>query len=162
MAVHRFTRSKLVILACAMLGFVMLPLAGAQAGDTIFGTVTAVKNATDMTLDYGGGRYAIHIVGIDVADKLAKPKAARAFVAKLVLGKRVRLKFYDREPNGVMTGRLLTDDRAIAIQDVGLELVRAGLVRRQENFDYMYGELSSAEREAQGAHRGLWSTARPK
>jgi endonuclease YncB( thermonuclease family) len=56
-----------------------------------------------------------------------------------------------------MLARLFTAEPAIGIGDVGLELVRAGLARRQPNYDYKYGELAAAEKEARTAKRGLWA-----
>jgi endonuclease YncB( thermonuclease family) len=56
-----------------------------------------------------------------------------------------------------MMARLFTDDPEIGIKEVGVELVRAGLARRQKGFDLKYGELAAAEKEAQGARRGLWA-----
>jgi endonuclease YncB( thermonuclease family) len=61
-----------------------------------------------------------------------------------------------------MVSRLSTDDPTIGIKDVGLELLRVGLVRRQKDFDYKYSELSRAETEAQQNRRGLWSAAPPR
>jgi endonuclease YncB( thermonuclease family) len=71
-----------------------------------------------------------------------------------------------RSENGEMVARLLTDDPVNGIKDVGLELVRAGLARRQQGedaqFDYKYGDLSAAEREAQKARLGIWATTQPQ
>ena len=50
-----------------------------------------------------------------------------------------------------MWARLLTADSVVGLnRDVGLELVRAGLARRRQDYDYKYGELSAAENEAHG------------
>jgi len=155
-------RPKSGLLGFAVLSLALLVLAPAYAGQTIYGTVTSVKSANTMTLDYGAGHYEIRVVGIQAPAEGRTAVAARTFVAGLVLGKKARLWFYARGPNGEMTGRLMTDDRVIGFKDVALELVRAGIVQRQKNFDYRNGELSRAEKEAQGAHRGLWSTPRPQ
>ena len=162
MAERRSAPRRLVALACAMLSFALLSPSSARAGDSIYGTVISVKSASEVTLDYGSGRYAIRIVGVDASRNAATSKVAQLFVTKLVLGKKARLRFFGRGPNGEMMGRLMTDDSVIGIKDVGLELVRAGMAQRINAFDYTYGELSRAEKEAQGAHRGLWSTARPQ
>jgi endonuclease YncB( thermonuclease family) len=58
-----------------------------------------------------------------------------------------------------MLGRLDTDDPAIGIKDVGVELVRAGLARVQPGFG---GDLAKAENEARQAGRGLWAAAQPQ
>ena len=43
-----------------------------------------------------------------------------------------------------------------------MELLRAGMARREEGYDYKYGELSAAEKEAQTAKRGLWAQTAPR
>lgn len=116
-----------------------------------------------MVLDYAAGRYVIRIVGID-APQAGQPlaKEAKQFVAGLVLGKKVRMRFERRAKNGEMVSRLFTDDPVIGIKEVGVELVKAGLARRQKDYDYKYGELSAAENEARAAGRGLWAQTQPK
>lgn len=162
MAIRRFLHIQHLVLACAVLVFALMPLAGARAGDSIYGTIVAVKRSNLFTLDYGAGRYDVQIVGVEVARDVQNTRAAELFAAKLVLNKKARLRFYSRGPNGEMQGRLLVDDRATGFRDVGLELVRSGLVLRRRNFDYTYGEMSKAEREAQGGRRGLWLKTRPQ
>jgi endonuclease YncB( thermonuclease family) len=134
----------------------------AFAGDSLYGKVTAVKSANVATLDYGTGKYDIRLIGIDVPKEGPLAREATQFVSKMVLEKNARMRFEGRTPNGEMLARLFTDDPVIGIKDVGLELVRAGLARRQEGkderFGYKYGELAAAEREAQKARRGLWAT----
>lgn len=126
------------------------------AGDSIYGKVTEVRSADLLIFDYGGGQYELRLVGIDMPEgPLAEQ--AKQLVADLVLGKNVRMRFDHRAPNGEMLSRVLTDDPVIGIKDVGVELVRAGLARREPQFDYKYGELSAAEREARNAQRGLWA-----
>jgi endonuclease YncB( thermonuclease family) len=151
----------------------------ALAGDSFYGRVTAVKNAEVVVLEYiasGGptatgpsrstvpkpGRSDIRLIGIDAPDAGGLAREARQFVANLVLGKNARMRFEYRNRNGEMVSRLLTDDPTIGIKDVGLELVRAGLARRQSDYDYKYGELSAAEREARTAGRGLWAQTEPR
>ncbi len=159
-------RNKRVIqgfVGCAVLLAGFLP---AFAGDSLYGKVTEVRSADVVILDYGKGQYVIRIIGIDVPKEGPVANEARQFVSKLVLGKNARIRFEGRAPNGEMVSRLYTDDPVIGIKDVGLELVRVGLARRQKGedyqFGYKYGELSVAEREAQKARRGLWATTQPK
>lgn len=129
------------------------------AGDSLYGTVTAVQSARVVTLDYGAGKYELHIVGIDLPPKGPLADQARQLVVDLVRNKNARMRFYHRTPAGEMLARLFTDDPVLGIRDVAVELVRAGLAQRQEGFDYPYGELAAAEAEARAAERGLW--ARP-
>ncbi|HEX8651797.1 MAG TPA: thermonuclease family protein [Pyrinomonadaceae bacterium] len=134
----------------------------AFAGDSLYGTVTEVKRADVVVLDYGKGRYNVRIIGIDVPRDATRAAQAKEFVARLVLRKNVRLRFEGRNKNGEMVGRLQTDDREIGIKDVGLELVKAGMARRQANYDYKNRALSAAEDEARRTKRGLWSLTQPK
>lgn len=145
-----------VLLGILALGASVPPL---LAGDSLYGTVTAVASANVVTLDYGAGEYDLHLVGIVVPPKGPLASAARELVAGLVLGKNARMRFYHRTAKGEMLVRLLTDDPVLGIRDVAVELVRAGLAQRQEGFDYPYGELAAAEAEARAAERGLWAPA---
>ena len=113
-----------------------------------------------MTFDYGRGLYQIRIIGIDAPRSGTLARRARQFVSNMVLGKKVRMRFEYRAPNGEMVCRLFTDDTSAGIKEVGVELLRAGLARRQRGYDYKYGELSAAENDAKKARRGVWATQR--
>jgi endonuclease YncB( thermonuclease family) len=157
-AFRRFGVSAVVVLVTAMSPDV------SSAGDSIYGKVIAVRSATDLTLDYGAGTYTVRLVGVQLSPPGRGPRTtlqadARAMVARLTLNRHARLRFYGRTRDGVMLGRLQTDDPEFKLKDVGLELVRAGLAARLANFDYPYGELSKVEAEARAARRGLWSTS---
>lgn len=148
-----------VVLGLVMLGFELLP---AFAGDSLYGKVTLVKSAQVVVFDYGKGRYDVRIIGIDAPSEGPVAREAKQFVTNLVMGKKVRMRFEYRTKNGEMLSRLFTDDPETGIKDVGIELVKAGLARRQGKYDYKYGELSAAENEAQKARRGLWATTQPQ
>jgi endonuclease YncB( thermonuclease family) len=138
----------------------------AFAGDSLYGKVTEVRSADVVILDNGHAQYVIRIIGIDVPKDGPIASEAKQFVAKLVLGKNARMRLGSRAENGDMVARLLTDDPVIGIKDVGLELMRAGLARRQKGedsqFDYKYGELTKAENQAREGKRGLWAPAQSK
>ena len=123
------------------------------AGDSLYGKIIKIRSAELVIMDYGAGQYVIHIIGIVTPKEGPLTKKALEFVSKLVLGKNARMRFESRNKNGEMMARLLTGD---AKMDVGLELVKAGLAKRQPDYDYKYGELSKAENEARKAKRGLW------
>jgi endonuclease YncB( thermonuclease family) len=160
-------RNKRVML-CFRACLVLLPalLPALAAGKAQYGKVTEVRSANVVILDVGTERHVIRIVGIDAPTKESIASEAKQFVANLVLGKNALMRFASRAENGDMFGQLLTDDSVIGIKDVGLELVRNGMARRQRGedyqFGYKYGELSAAEREAQQARRGLWATTEPR
>jgi len=168
------------LLGLLVFGAGLLP---ALAGDSFYGRVTAVKSAEVVVLESipgteGGpaagsrgrstaprpGRYDVRLIGVDAPESGPAARAARQFLTDLVLGKNARMRFEYRNRNGEMVSRLLVDDPAAegGIKDVGLEMVRAGVARRQSNYDYKYGELSVAEREARSARRGLWAQTEPR
>jgi endonuclease YncB( thermonuclease family) len=144
-----------------LLIFWIVPLS-VCAGKSIYGKVTEVKSANLLTLDYGTGQYSIRVAGIDAPKEGPFATEAKQFVANLVLGKNVRLRFLGRTPNGEMLGRLDTDDPVIGINEVAVELLKAGLARRQNGYDVKDGELSKAESEAREAKRGIWAPAQPR
>jgi len=142
------------------LALVAAAVAPAAAGDSLWGRVTAVKEPTLVTLDHGSGSYEIRIVGIDAPNPGEALQAeALKFVSDLVLGKNARMRLHRRGANDELVCRLFTDDPVIGIKEVGVELVRAGLARRQPDYDEKYGELAAAEGEARAAGRGLWASA---
>ena len=128
----------------------------ARAGDSVYGKIVEVRSADVVVLDYGTGQYVIHIVGIDAPREGALAGEAKKFMTDLVLGKNVRMRIEGRAENGDMIALLSTDDPAVGVRDVGVELVKSGLAQRQRAFDYKYGELSAAENEAKKFKRGLW------
>jgi len=133
----------------------------ARAGDSFYGKVTAVRSADVVVMSYGRGEYVVRLFGVEAPREGAIAEQARAVVAKLVLGKSARFRLERRTPNGEMVGRLLADDATAGVRDVGLGLLRAGLVRRREGADGKYGELAAAEADARKAKRGLWAQTSP-
>src|SRR5258708_15276273 len=136
----------------------MISLTSAFAGDVFSGKVTAVRSAEIIVVDYGKGQYIVRIAGI--AAPVEGPIAAESkkIIDSMVLGKEVRARFVTRNKNGEMGSRLFVGDHG---QEVGLELMKAGMVRRlqrdETDFVYKYGELTAAENEARKARRGLWA-----
>jgi|SRR5882724_7883362 len=152
-------RNKFIVkafLGCLILLVGLLP---ALAGEAFSGKVTQVKSAGLMVVDYGHGQYVVRIVGIDVPKEGPIAAEAKQFLTKMVLGKVVRARFEGRNNEGEMVSRLFIGEPG---KEVGIELLKAGLARRQTNYDYKYGELSKAEGQAREARRGLWATAQPR
>jgi endonuclease YncB( thermonuclease family) len=125
----------------------------AKAGDVISGKVIEVKSADLVVLDYGHGTYNVRIAGISVPKGGPIATQAKQLVTTLVLGMTVRGRFEYRNKNGEMIAQLFVGDPGT---DVGIELVKQGLARRQSNYDYKYREMSKAEDEARRSRRGLW------
>lgn len=146
-------------LGLGTLGLLILGAGGlpVRAGDSLYGKVTDVKSADVVSFDVGSEKYLLRLVGIET--EKSGPVAAQAVeaVRKMVLGQNARMRFEGLGEDGLMRSRLFTDDPDLGIREVAIELVRAGLARRQEGFDFTYGELAAAENEAKTARRGLWS-----
>ena len=131
------------------------------AGDSVYGTVTAVRPADlVVTFDYGAGTYEVRLAGIDNPRDSEMAEQAAAFVSQRLVRKNCRLRFENRTPDGQVIGRLFTDDPDYGITDIGVELVRAGLVTRQGDYEgYKYGELEEAEKQAKDGRNGIWKSA---
>ena len=129
----------------------------ARAGDSLYGTITEVKRADVVVLDFGEGQMELQLIGIEVPTEATLAAQSKSFVSNLVLGKNARMRFQYRTPEGVMLVRLFTDDPVIGIREVAVELVRSGLAQRQKDYDFKYDELATAERDARTARRGLWA-----
>jgi len=154
----------------AIAGFLGLLIFGAAlvpafAGDSTYGTVVEVKGADSLVLDTGKVRYNVRIAGLEPPKERRAADDGKEFVSKLVKGKQVQMRFEYRNKQGEMVGRILTmavPERKVAARDVGLEAVKAGMVRRQQDYDYKYGEMSAAEKEARSQRRGMWAAEQPK
>ena len=134
----------------------------ARAGDSLYGKVIEVKSGNVVTFDYGGGQYVCRLIGIEPVKDGPLAREAARLVSRMVLGKNARIRFESRGKDGVVRARLFTDDPVLGIREVAQELVRTGLARRQEGFDFKYGEVSAAESEARMARRGLWAAIQPR
>ncbi len=143
----------------AALALAVLPLAAVHAGDTFVGRVTAVKSANVITMQQGDIVYDVRINGIVVDKDSTLARAARNALTNLLLDKTVRLRF-DKRVDGQMTGRIRIGGIGKPeeeVKDVGVELVRAGVVRADASYPkYRYGQMQSAEDEARQARRGVW------
>ena len=149
-----FGNLKLALGLVLLLPFTCLGL----AGDSFYGTCTVIKRSDLVTFAYGGDSFDVRISGIDVPQDREAAAAGVRFLEQLLLNKNCRFRL-DGRIEGQMTGRLLTDDPDLGIKDVGVELVRNGLVARGVGYSrYKYGEMAGAESEAKQARRGIWKT----
>ncbi|HMJ46923.1 MAG TPA: thermonuclease family protein [Ferruginibacter sp.] len=147
---RKFTPAGFIILFLLCLAFI-----SASFGDSLYGKVTAVKSATEMTFVYNDtGKYEIRLIGIDVPKNISDQSTR--FVTRMILHKNARIRFEGRTRNNEMLVRLFTDDSISGIKEVALELVKSGFALRRQGFDYKYGELSVAQAQAQKAKRGFW------
>jgi endonuclease YncB( thermonuclease family) len=154
-------RTRRASIACCVVLVIGIQWARVFAGDSIYGRVTTVKSADVVVFNYGKGEYVLRLIGVDPPDDERRSGEARRFVSNLVLGRNVRARIERKAPSGEMYARLYTDNPTTGIKDVGLELIRAGLARRQPAYDGKYGEMAAAEEEARNARRGIWAQAKP-
>lgn len=125
------------------------------AGDLFEGRVTEVKSGAVVTVETDAARYDVKIIGIVLPSQEGRlASRARERVSTLVLGKLIRVRYFRRDRDGTMLGQIYVGQPGV---DVGIELLRAGLVRKQPEFDFPKGELAAAERQARRAKRGLWA-----
>ncbi len=141
---------------CCLL-LLILAAAPLLAGDSIYGKIVEVKGADLVLLDYGEGQYLVRIAGIEPPKEPESAKRSSDYIRELVLDKNVRLRFEGRNERGEMVGQLQTDDPAKGVEDVGLLMLKAGIVRRKAGYDTKYQEFSKAEQEAQKGKRGVWA-----
>jgi endonuclease YncB( thermonuclease family) len=155
----RNARTVIVMLATC-LALAACSLALSLAGDSLVGKVVAVKSGDLITLDYGAGTQEVRIAGIEIDSRDAMALEAKSALSRLILGKTVRLRFDGYLPTGEMTGRIWVGGIGVpeqSVQDVGLELVKLGIVRSVKSYrEYKYGQMARAEEEARRAKRGLW------
>jgi endonuclease YncB( thermonuclease family) len=152
----------LALAAAALLTILAIPPdIRATAGDSLYGRVTAVKGANLITFDYGAGTYDVRLAGIEFPRTRTAADAATQFMTELLLNKNARLRFEGRTPDGEMVGMIFTDDPEIGILDVGVEMVRAGMVMPEaeqelEETEYKYGEMEEAMQQARNNRLGIW------
>ena len=144
------------VLCLLLLGTVA---ASALAGDSTYGTIIQVKSVDVVVLDCGKDRYTVRLVGIDAPTDPGLAKQGKLLLTDLVLKKRVQMRFEFRNDKLEMVARILTLQTEKAdVKDAGEVLVRAGLARRQEDYDYKCGCLVKAETEAKEFKRGIWAS----
>jgi len=124
------------------------------AGDKFEGRVIEVKSGAVVTVETDAARYDVKIIGIVPPQEGRMASEAHQRVSTLVLGKLIRVRYFRRELDGTMLGQIYVGLPGI---DVGIELLRAGLVQKQPEFDFPKGEFAAAEQQARRAKRGLWA-----
>jgi endonuclease YncB( thermonuclease family) len=138
---------------------VLAVLCGASPGaaQPLTGTAVIVHDGDTVSVQTTRGIVRVRLAGVDCPE-LAQPRGpeAKAFTARLVLGRTVRV-----EPDGTdqysrVLGRLFVDGT-----DVNVALVRAGMAWRYQSpgNDRV---LVDAERTARSAHAGIWSDPNPE
>ena len=129
----------------------------------ISGRVTAVADGDSLTITDSTRRsYRVRLQGIDAPER-AQPfsNASKAALSKLVFGRDVVVVPQKTDQYGRIVGKLLVNDR-----DVALEQLRSGLVWFYTHFENEMAPADrarylAAQREARLARRGLWAGDRP-
>ncbi|MBS1724306.1 MAG: thermonuclease family protein [Armatimonadetes bacterium] len=148
-------------LMCTVAGVLLFGAATApsSAGDSTYGTITEVKAINLLAIDCGAAQYTVRLIGIDAPQSPALTKKGVEVLNALVLKHKVQMRFEYRNNKNEMVSRILTlANEKGEREDAGEVLVRAGLAKRQDGFDYKCGCLIKAEKEAIKAKRGIWAT----
>lgn len=139
--------------------FLVALAASALAGDSTYGTIVQVKSTDIVVIDCGKDRYTVRLIGIEAPSDATLAKKGVQLLTKLILNKKVQMRFEYRNDQNEMVSRILTLQSAKAdVMDAGVQLVKAGLAQREADFDYKCGCLGKAELEAKNAKRGIWSS----
>jgi len=161
-SIHQHDRKRTWINAALLAALVLAVGSSAVfAGDTIYGRGVAVaRNDVLVTVEsHGRTRHEVRIVAI-VLDPHRPGLAAEAqtFVEGLVGRKYVRLRII-RRVKDQLVGKLLVEDPADGIQDVGIRMLEEGYAKRLPAFDYVYkyGESIAAEDVAKKRKLRIWS-----
>lgn len=150
---------------------VRTPRASAKTAPTKTATVVAadgdaypvVRAASGKTVyvRYRGEEVAVRLLNVDPPDRGEEGyDEAKAFVERMVEGKRVRLVFENDNRKADHYRRLLAHI-LVGDKNVSLELVRAGLSRYATDWGegVFPEEFKRAEAEARKGRRGLWRKA---
>lgn len=129
----------------------------AQAGDSTYGKVISIKSLEIVVLDCGEDKYNVRLIGIETPEDKSIAKLGKEMMSKLILKKKVQMRFEYRNEQEEMVGRILMLDPQKGTVDLGEQLVKAGLAKREADFDYKCGCLAKAEKEAQENGRGIWA-----
>ena len=152
MKLNSLSGRNLLALAIAMFAL------AAQAGDSTYGKVTSIKSLEVVVLDCGEDKYNVRLIGIETPEDKGIAKLGKQMMSKLILKKRVQMRFEYRNEQEEMVGRILMiDDPQKGTVDLGEQLVKAGLAKKEADYDYKCGCLAKAEKEAQENNRGIWA-----
>jgi micrococcal nuclease len=155
----RVARPRRGRLALVLALFVALPaLTGARYSARV---VRVIDGDTVTVLREHDGKKTevkVRLYGIDAPEKRqAFGTKSKQALSALVFRKVVEVDSVDTDHWGRTVARLLADDR-----DVNVEMVSTGFAWHFLRYSHD-ADLAAAERDARGAHRGLWSdpAARP-
>jgi endonuclease YncB( thermonuclease family) len=148
------SRGRVFGVVCALAVLCGAPPGAAQP---LTGTAVIVHDGDTVSVQTSHGIVRVRLAGIDCPE-LAQPRGpeAKAFTARLVLGRTVRVESGGTDQYSRVLGRLVVDGA-----DVNVALVRAGMAWRYQSpgNDRI---LMDAERTARTAHAGIWSDPNPE
>ena len=127
------------------------------------GRVVALKDGDSFILLDGKTQHPIRIAGIDAPERRQPySNASKDNLSRLVFNRSVEARCYKRDRYGRNVCRVFGDKG----QDVGLEMVRAGMAwwyreYAKEQTPEEQGAYQGAEDAARVTKRGLWKDAKP-
>lgn len=138
------------------IGILGTSAADEDIGDLV-GLCVNVPDGDDIVIrDAGNLDHNVHLGGIDAPEgKQEFAKQSQENLAKLVVGKTVRLKQTDVDGFGRLIGVVFLDEK-----NINQAQVRDGCAWRYIRFDKP-GAYTAAEKEAREKRRGLWAAKNP-
>ncbi len=160
----RYRKSAYHVMIAALMATMIATLIAvglpAHAGDSTFGTITAVKSANVVTFKHDAGTYDVLVAGVEAPAKRADAENSRRFIVQMAVGQRAQFRFDGRNAQGLMVGKLYLDDSSGRVRDLGVEMIRAGMATPARGYQgYKYGELQTAMVEARARKIGIWKTS---
>lgn len=136
----------------------VLVFMSASPTEYIMGKVVKVSDGdTFSILTESNEQIRIRVYGIDAPEAgQAYSEKSRLYLAKMVAGRKVTIEVKSTDKYGRKVAKTKTE----TINDVGLEMLRAGYAWHYSHFDNTK-EYIQAEREAREKRAGLWADKNP-
>jgi micrococcal nuclease len=152
------------IIACWVFGLLIHAAPSSAAEQWVTGTVTSVHDGDTATVRTSANkRLRVRFYGVDAPERAtedwpeqAYAQEAAAFMRKLILNDRVKVRLVGERTYQREVGEIFTDGRSAS-----RELVREGLGWWNAKFARDDLELKRLETAARRDRRGLWKSARP-
>jgi micrococcal nuclease len=120
------------------------------------GKVVGVKNGNAIEILNNGKVMGVKLYGIDCpAKSYAAGKTARHFIADQAFMNDVQLEIMGTQPDGDLIGKIILADG----RDLGVEMLKAGIVWWDKLNSPEEASLAKVEKQARDAYLGIWAGA---
>ena len=151
---------KLLAIVAFLILFLQLATAASAAAEWVFtGKVVGVTDGDTLLVMHQGVAEKIRLAGVDCPE-IGQEYGSRAkkFTADLVFGKKVKVLVKGKDKSGK---RVVAEVLLQQGDNLGHELVRAGLAWWYRYYSPNDAVLKALERQAKAERRGLWSLESP-